>query len=68
MSKHDIDNAFMRPGVALSDQDYGIYRMLPPELLHTTQEGITKYMIATFSDIIASNKIQKNWCGTQNFS
>ena len=36
MSKHDINNAFMRPGVALSDIDHGIYRMFPPELLHTT--------------------------------
>ena len=59
ISKHDIDNAFMRPGVALSDQDHGIYRMLPPELLHTTQEGITKYVISTFSDIIANERIKK---------
>ena len=48
MSKHDINNAFMRPGVALSNVDHGIYHMLPPELLHTTQEGITKYILATF--------------------
>ena len=33
ISKHDIDNAFMAPGVPLSDQVHGIYRMFPPELL-----------------------------------
>ena len=59
MSKHDITNAFMRDGIALSDPEYGIYRMLPPELLHTTQEGVTKYMLSTFSSIIGKKSIKK---------
>ena len=63
MSKHDINNVFMRPGVALSDVDHGIYRMLPPELMHTTQEAITKYILATFSDIFGkeSTKRRSKW-------
>ena len=44
-SKHNIDNAFMNPYLPLSDQIHGIFRMTPPERLHTTQEGLTKYMI-----------------------
>jgi hypothetical protein len=44
-SKHDIDNAFMNPDPPLSDQIHGIFRMPPPERLHTTQEGLTKYMM-----------------------
>ena len=58
ISKHDITNAFMRDGIALSDQEHGIYRMLPPELLHTTQEGITKYIISTFSCIIGKKSVK----------
>ena len=59
ISKHDIDNAFLRPGVALSDPDNGIYRLLPPELLCTTQEGITKYIILTFSDLIGVKRLKQ---------
>lgn len=44
-SKHDIDNAFMNPDLPLSDQIHGIFRLTPPERLHTTQEGIGKYMM-----------------------
>ena len=44
-SKHDIDNAFMNPDLPLSDQIHGIFRMTPPERLHTTQAGLTKYMM-----------------------
>ena len=54
ISKHNIDNAFMRKGVPLSDQIHGIYRMSPPELLHTTNEGITEYMIAELKNIIGN--------------
>ncbi len=44
-SKHDIDNAFMNPDLPISDQLHGIFRMTPPERLHTTQEGLMKYMV-----------------------
>ena len=57
ISKQDIDNAFMKGGVPLSDLTHGIYRMFPPELLHTTSEGITEYMIATLGKMIGSNTL-----------
>jgi hypothetical protein len=44
-SKHDIDNVFMHPHLPLSDQIHGVFRMTPPERLHTTQEGLTKYIM-----------------------
>ena len=44
-SMYFIHNAFIDDNVPLSDITHGVWRMLPPELLHTTQEGITKYML-----------------------
>ena len=52
ISKHDIDNAFMAPDVPLSDQVHGIYRMFPPELLHTTTEGTSPYMCQVFNKML----------------
>ena len=60
ISKHDIVNAWMDVGVPLSDIVYGIYRMVPPELLHTTSEGITEYIIADFGKTLISRKYVKN--------
>ncbi len=44
-SKNDIDNTFMNPDLPLLYQIHGIFRKTPPERLHTTQEGLTKYMM-----------------------
>jgi len=55
ISKHPINNAFMSEGVPLSDNIHGIYRMLPPEKLHTTDEGITEHMISSLSDLIGDD-------------
>ncbi len=44
-SKHNIDNAFMDEDLLLSDQIHVIFQMTPLERLHTTSEGLTKYMI-----------------------
>ena len=55
ISKHPIINAFMEAGVPLSDWVHGIYRMLPPEKLHTTDEGITEHMISALSKMIGDN-------------
>ena len=44
-SKHNIVNAFMGNDLPLSDQKHGIFCMTPPERLHTTSEGLTKYII-----------------------
>ena len=44
----------MQRVVPLSGQVHGVYRLFPPELLHTNQEGITKYMIEVFLSMIHS--------------
>jgi hypothetical protein len=46
-SKQPIDNAFMNPNLPLSDLIYGCYRMFPPEVLHTLDEGTLMYMIGS---------------------
>ena len=52
LSKSPINNAFMNPEVPLSDLDSGIYGMTPPERLHTTCEGVTKYIFESLLDTI----------------
>ena len=49
ISKHRIDNAFTKEGLPVSDQKHGMFKMFPPELLHTTYEGLTKYMLKVLS-------------------
>lgn len=44
LSKHPIENASMDSNVPLSDLVHGVYCMTPPERLHTTCEGSTKYI------------------------
>jgi hypothetical protein len=51
-SKHNIDNAFMDIDLPLSDQSHGIFRMTPPERLHTTSEGLSKYMVESLKNTI----------------
>ena len=41
ISKLNIGNAFMSSGIPLSDRKHGIYRIVPPERFHTTNEGVT---------------------------
>ena len=48
LSKNPIINAFMNPELPLSDVQCGIYGMTPPERLHTTCEGCTKYIFESF--------------------
>jgi hypothetical protein len=55
ISMHPIQNTFMEPGVTLSDDTHGIYRMLPPENLYTTDAGITEHMIASLSSMIGDD-------------
>ncbi len=51
-SKRNIVNAFMHEDLPLSDQIHGIYPMTTPEWLHTTSEGLTKYMIDSLCNTI----------------
>jgi hypothetical protein len=52
ISKHNIVNAFMHEDLSLSDQIHGISCMTPPERLHTTSAGLTKYMIGSLGNTI----------------
>ncbi len=51
-SKHNIVNAFMHEDLPLSNQIHDIYCMTPPEQLHKTREGLTKYMIDSLCNTI----------------
>jgi hypothetical protein len=62
-SKHDIDNAFMNPDLPLLDQIHGIFRMTPLERLHTTQEGLTKYMMDSLRVTIRDTGERKKLVG-----
>jgi hypothetical protein len=44
ISRHDINNAFMERYLPLSDDIHGPYKMMPPELLHTSESGLIMYM------------------------
>ncbi len=36
VSRYDINNAFLEKHLSLSDNVHGAYKMMPPELLHTS--------------------------------
>lgn len=44
MSKYDIKNSFTERHLPLSDRVHGPFKMMPPELLHTSGSGIIMYM------------------------
>jgi hypothetical protein len=52
LSKNPIINAFMNSEVPLSDLECGIFGMTPPERLHTTCEGCTKYIFESLLETI----------------
>jgi hypothetical protein len=59
LSKHPIDNTFMDSNVPLSDLVHGVYCMTPPERLHTTCEGTTKYIFEVLVEILETCKGSK---------
>ena len=56
ISKQDVDIAWHEKWVPLSNLVHGVYKMVPPELLHTTMEGITEYMFVVLRDMISETK------------
>lgn len=58
MSRYPIINALMQPGLALSDQVYGAYRMTPPELLHTSGAGLILYMFRVIADRLGAGLLR----------
>lgn len=44
ISMYDINNAFTEKHMPLSDHIHGPFKMMPPELLHTSGSGLIMYM------------------------
>jgi hypothetical protein len=50
ISMYDIRNALTEKSLPLSDNIHGLYKMMPPELLHTSGSGLIKYMFESHRD------------------
>jgi hypothetical protein len=58
MSRYDIKNSLIDKNMPLSDNIHGPYRMMPPELLHTSGSGLIKYMFESLQIQIGGGKIR----------
>ncbi len=59
LSKHDIRNAFTEVDLPLSDDIHGPYKMMPPELLHTSGSGLIKYKFESVNNMFGESKPAK---------
>jgi hypothetical protein len=50
MSMYNIKNALTEKSLPLSDNIHGLYKMMPPELLHTSGSGLIIYMFESLRD------------------
>lgn len=50
VSRYDIKNALLHRYLPLSDDIHGPYKMMPPELLHTSGSGLIMYMFESLRD------------------
>jgi hypothetical protein len=60
LSKNPIENAFMDSNVPLSDLVHGVYCMTPPERLHTTCKGSTRYIFEALVETLETCKGSKD--------
>ncbi len=65
VSRYDIKNAFLQRFMPLSGNVHGSFRMMPPELLHTSGSGLIMYMFESLhlhlgGGIEAQNNIMGN--------
>ncbi len=44
VSRYDINTAFLKKHLPMSDHVHGPYKMMPPKLLHTSGSGLIMYM------------------------
>lgn len=58
MSRYDIKNALISRSLPLSDIIHGPNICAPPELLHTSGNGLIKYMFESLGDQIGSGKVR----------
>jgi hypothetical protein len=52
----DIINALTGKSLPLSDNIHGPYKMMPPELLHTSGGGLIMYMFESLRDQMGGGK------------
>jgi hypothetical protein len=53
---YDIRNAFNGKSLSLSDNIHGPYKMMPPELLHTSGSGLIMYMFESLRGQMGGGK------------
>jgi hypothetical protein len=53
---YDIRNALTEKRLPLSDNIHGPYKMMPPELLHTSGSGLIMYMFESLRDHMGGGK------------
>ena len=56
VSRYDIRNALLHPHLPLLDNIHGPFKMMPPELLHTSGSGLIMYMFASLRDQLGARK------------
>jgi hypothetical protein len=56
ISKYDIRNTLTEKRLPLSDNIHGPYKMMPPELLHTSGSGLIMYMFESLWDQMGGRK------------
>jgi hypothetical protein len=56
ISLYDINNAFTEKHMPLSDHVHGPFKMMPPELLHTSGSGLIMYMFESLRMQIGNGK------------
>ncbi len=55
---YDIRNALTEKSLPLSDNIHGPYKMMPPELLHTSGSGLIMYVFESLRDQMEVEKIE----------
>jgi hypothetical protein len=53
---YDIRNALTEKSLPLSDNIHKLYKMMPPELSHTSGSGLIMYMFESFRDQMGGGK------------
>jgi hypothetical protein len=56
MSMYDIKNAHTEKSLPLSDNIHRPYKMMPPELLHTSGSGLIMYMFESLREQMGGGK------------
>jgi hypothetical protein len=56
VSMYDIRNTLTEKSLPLSDNIHGPYKMMPPELLHTSGSGLIMYMFESHRDQMGGGK------------